>query len=1021
MKQTSSCLRAPGILFLLLLFSISVFGQTITVKGTVKDASSATLPGVNVRIHGSSTGTITDVDGKFSIQVPSNAKLEFSFVGYTSQLISVSGKTVINVTLAEDTKALSEVVVVGYGTQRKEAVTGSVASVNGNALKEIPAANVTNALQGRVAGVDLEQTDTHPGATLQIRIRGTRSLTATNDPLIVLDGIPFSGTLSDISPNDIKSIDILKDASATAIYGSRGANGVILITTNKGVKGSNAQISYNGYVGVGKAIYYPMMNGSEFVALRKASGRYTTNGTDESNDVNTNWQSLFYTTAMTQSHDVNVTGGNEKGSYKFGANYFTSQAAIPGQNYTRYAIRGSLDQGIGKYIHVGFTTNTNFNITNGASLGMYGVLSMSPIANPYNTDGSLKRIVNMVMDNQYVYTKSGINNLGDTWKDQKKGFGSYNSFYGEINIPGVEGLKYRTNIGANFNFTNAGTYTGVGVMSSTSNTVSSASLSNSYDTDWAIENMFTYDRAWKKHRVNAVAMFSAEQNFYNSTYVSAQNIPADNLQFYNLGQSAASDITMNPSYQGYTVWGLESWMGRVMYSYDDRYMISVTGRSDGSSRLASGHQWHTYPAVSMGWNIHKESFMKNITWLDELKVRAGYGETSNQAVNAYSTLGSLATSPYNFGTSYLTGYYVNTLPNPKLGWEFSKTENFGADFAVLKNRLTGTFEYYITDTKNLLLGVNLPSTTGVGSYTANVGSTQNKGFELSLNGVILENYHGWTWELGVNMYHNVNKITSLASGQTEDKGNGWFVGHSINSIYDYKKVGLWNTSDKDYKYLQTLEPGGVAGMIKVQYTGTYNADGSPTRAIGAADMQVQNLDPNLQGGFHTRVAYKGFDLSLVGSFQCGGTLISTLYGSAGYLNMLTGRRGNIKVDYWTPTNTNASFPNPAGPLSGDNPKYGQLLGYFSASYAKVRTITLGYDFTQKWLKYAGIEKLRVYGTVQNPFVLFSPYHKESGMDPETNSYGDSNSAVSSYNHRILTVGFNTPTTHTYLLGINVTF
>jgi len=1019
--KSKKLIRPFSLLFLFFLFPLCAFAQTITVKGVVKDANGETLIGVSVMEVGTSTGTITDVSGNYELKTRANSSLSFSYLGYQKQVISVSGKTRIDIILKDQDKSLSEVVVVGYGTQRKEAVTGSVASVKGDILKEIPAGNITQALQGRVAGVDLQQTDSKPGATLQIRIRGTRSLTANNDPLIVLDGIPFSGSISDISPDDIKSLDILKDASATAIYGSRGANGVILITTNKGVKGSTPQISYNGSFGVGKAIYYPMMTGSEFVALRAASGRYPTLGLDESNDVNTNWQSLFYRTAIVESHDLNISGGNEKGSYKFGANYYKSQAVIPGQNYNRYAIRGSVDQEIGKYIRVGFTSNTNFNVTNGASLGVGGVLSQSPIANPYNTDGTLKRTVQMPMDQGFVLTRGVVDNLGDTWKDQKKALGSYNSFYAEIKIPGVEGLKYRTNIGANFNFSNAGTYTGVGVMNSSATASSSAGVTNTYDTDWAIENMLTYDRAFGKHRVNAVAMYSAEQNFYNSSNMSALNIPADNLQFYNIGQAAASDITVNPSYQGYTVWGLESWMGRVMYSYDDRYMISVTGRSDGSSRLASGYQWHTYPAVSVGWNINKESFMQNITWIDALKLRAGYGQTSNQAVNPYSTLGSLSNSPYNFGSTYLTGYYVNTLPNPKLGWEYSITDNFGLDFSVLKNRLSGTVEYYVTNTKDLLMSVSLPPTTGVGSYTANVGSTQNKGFELSLNGVILDNLNGWTWEVGANVYKNVNKITALTSGETQDINNGWFVGKSINSIYDYKKIGLWNTTDADYKYLQTLQPGGVAGMIKVQYTGTYNADGSPTRAIGPADRQVMNLDPDFQGGFNTRVAYKGFDLSVVGGFQSGGILVSTLYGSASYLNLMTGRRGNVKIDYWTPTNTSAKYPNPAGQLSGDNPIYGSTLGYFNASYLKIRTITLGYNFKQKWLKYAGIEKLRLYGTVQNPFILFSAYHNQSGMDPETNSYGNQNQAVNSYNARTLVIGTNTPSTHNYLMGINITF
>ena len=1021
-------IRPWSFLFLFFLFPLCAFAQTITVKGIVKDAAGETLIGVSVKVDGTSTGTITDLSGAFEIKASENSKLSFSYIGFQTVVIDVNGRTSINVTLKDEDKSLNEVVVIGYGSQRKEAVTGSVASVSGNVLKEIPAGNITQALQGRLAGVDLEQTDTHPGATLQIRIRGTRSLTADNNPLIVLDGIPFSGSISDISPDDIKSVDILKDASATAIYGSRGANGVILITSNKGTKGAVPTVSYNGYYSEGKAIDYPMMNGPEFVALRQAAGRYTTNGSDESNTVNTNWQSMFYTTSIIQSHDLNVTGGNEKGSYKFGANYYANQAVIPGQNYNRYAVRGSVDQEIGKFIRIGFTSNTNFNVTNGASLGVGGVLSQSPIANPYNADGTLKRFVQMPLDQGFVLTKDRINNLGDTWKDQKKAFGSYNSFYIEIKIPGVEGLKYRTNIGANFNFSNAGTYTGVGVMNATATAASSASVVNSYTTDWAIDNMLIYDRAFGKHRINAVAMYSAEQNFNNYSTISAINIPTDNLQFYNIGEANASDITVNPGkdannvpYQGYTLWGLESWMGRVMYSYDDRYMISGTLRSDGSSRLAPGYQWHTYPAVSVGWNINKESFMKNITWIDALKLRAGYGQTSNQSVATYSTLGSLNTTPYNFGTTYSTGFNVNTLTNSKLGWEYSYTYNVAADFSLLKNRLSGTVEYYITDTKNLLENVILPATSGASSYTANVGSTQNKGFELSLNGVILDNLNGWTWEVGANVYKNVNKITALNSGKTQDITNGWFVGQSINSVYDYKKIGLWNTTDADYKYLQTLQPGGVAGMIKVLYTGTYNADGSPTRAIGSADEQVMNLDPDFQGGFNTRLAYKGIDLTVVGSFQSGGILVSTLYGSASYLNLMTGRRGNIKVDYWTPTNTNAQYPNPAGPLSGDNPLYGSTLGYFDASYLKIRTITLGYNFKQKWLKYAGIEKLRLYGTVQNPFILFSAYHNQSGMDPETNSYGNQNQAVNSYNSRTLVIGTNTPSTHSYLMGINITF
>jgi len=464
-------------------------------------------------------------------------------------------------------------------------------------------------------------------------------------------------------------------------------------------------------------------------------------------------------------------------------------------------------------------------------------------------------------------------------------------------------------------------------------------------------------------------------------------------------------------------------------------MVSATYRSDASSVLAPGHQWHNYPAVSAGWNIMKESFMKDVTVIDAIKLRAGYGQTSNQSVQPYSTLGQLSTRPYNFGnTNYSTGYYVSQLPNPNLGWEYSITTNYGLDFSLLKNRLSGTLEYYITNTKDLLLGVNLPPTSGVSSYTANVGQTQNKGWEASLNGVILDNFNGWTWEAGVNIYGNSNKLTALASGQSKDETNWWFVGHNVNVIYDYKNIGIWQAGDAN---LTKYEVGGNVGMIKVEYLGDYYKQGDviptgrqvgdPVRAIGSADRQVLDCDPDFQGGFNTRVAYQGFDLTVVGNFQSGGILNSTLYGSNGYLNLMTGRRNNIKVDYWSTTNTGARYPLPSGILSGDNPKYGSTLGYFDASYLKIQTITLGYNFNQRLIRKAGFDKLRIYGTVQNPVVLFSPYNKQSGMDPQPNSIGtdQANAAVpytaNTAQSRLLTVGYNTPSTHNFIVGINLTF
>ena len=1012
-------------LFLFLLFSVPSIAQNITVKGRVLKEDGTPVSGASVVIKGTGNGTASNDQGEYQLSAPGNATLVISAVDFVTQEIKVNDRTSVDIKLVSLDKSLGEVIVVGYGTQRKEAITGSVASISGNKMREVPAPNISQALQGRLAGVEISQTSTRPGATMQIRIRGARSLSADNNPLIVLDGIPFLGSLADINPNDVKSTEVLKDASATAIYGSRGANGVILITTDKGAKNRRPQVSYNGYVGTQSVFArYPMMDGPKFVALRAARGQYI-NGQDESNEINTDWQDIFYQTGIVTDHNVSLSGGSETGSYNFGMGYYNNEGVIPTQQYKRYSIRGSLDQQVGKYFRVGFTSYSNFNESEGNQVGLYNTLSMTPISTPYNPDGTTKRAIRMSIDNQYVYTKEVVEKLhsDDQWINESRGFASYNAIFGEVKLPFLEGMKYRVNLGLDYIQSNNGAYTGQGVGDGLNpNTVSSASIDNRVTYHWTIENLLSYDHTFAgKHTVNAVALYSAEQSKYNRSNMSAQDIPADAFLYYNLGQ-AAGQIIVNPANQDYQLWGLMSYMGRVMYSYDNRYMISATVRSDASSRLAEGHKWHTYPAVSVGWNIGKESFMKGISFINSLKLRAGYGQTSNQAIAPYATLGQLSTRPYNFGpTSYSTGYYVTQLPNVDLGWEFSKTYNFGIDFSLLKNRLSGTMEYYITNTEDILLGLGLPPTSGVTGFTANIGSTENKGFELSLNGVILDNENGWTWEAGFNIYTNNNKLVSLASGQTRDEGNMWFVGHNINAIYDYKKIGLWETTkDSSDGYMGTLEPGGRVGMIKVLYTGNYDANGKPVRAIGTADRQIMDVDPDFQGGFNTRVAYKGFDLGLVGLYRSGGILVSTIHGSNGYLNLLTGRRNNIDVDYWTPTNTDAKYPNPAGPISNDNPKYASTMGYFDASFLKIRTITLGYDFSRSLIKNSGI-KMRMYFTAQNPFVMFSPYHDESGLDPETNSFGNENQAAGSYPRRILTVGFNTPSTRNYILGVNLTF
>lgn len=1025
LQRQEKAMKVMCLSLLLLYYSAHAIAQGggVGISGVVVDEKGNALSGVSVRSSAETTTTSTDDNGRFVIQVPPGSTLTFSYLGYATREVRV-GQTdqQLTVTLLAEASTLDEVVVVGYGTQRKEAVTGSVASVSGNVLREVQSANFSQALQGRLPGVELTQTSSQPGGTMQIRIRGSRSLTASNDPLVVLDGIPFVGSINDINPNDIRSMDILKDASATAIYGSRGANGVILVTTNRGQMGQQARVTYNSFTGM-KNVFgkFPLMSGPDLAKLRTLNVPYTSYGQDEAEDVNTDWQDLLYRTATMTSHDVSISSGTERGNYNFGGGYLLDQAVIPTQQFSRYALRGSVDQEIGKYFRFGITTNNNYNYSEGSQVNVGNLLRIPPVANPFNEDGSWKRTVRTAsIDEPWVYSREIVEDLRDQWLSETRAFASFNSLYGEVSIPWIEGLKYRVNVGVDYRQSNGGTYTGEGINSTNPTTISSASISNQHTYHWLVENLLTYDRTFNEvHNLNVVALYSTEQNRMNRSRIAATGIPADHFQFYNLGQ-ATGEITIPPDDQWYEVWGLMSYMGRVMYSYNDRYMVTATVRSDGSSRLAPGHKWHTYPAVSVGWNVAQESFMQDISQINLLKLRVGWGETSNQAVNPYATLGLLDTRPYNFGSEYAVGNLVSQLPSAFLGWEFSKTANFGLDFSLLNNRLSGTVEYYVTKTEDLLLNKGLPPTSGVSSITENVGRTENKGIELALNGTILDNHNGWTWEAGINLYANRNKLVALASGMDRNTSNWWFVGYPIEVIYDFERIGLWQEGDP---YRDILEPGAnTLGMIKVKYTGDYDANGAPTRAINENDdRQVISLQPNFQGGFHTRVAYKGFDLSAVGIFKNGGILNSTIYGSRGYLNLLNGRNGNVDVDYWTPENTGAKYPNPESIRSGDNLKYMSTMGYFDASYLKIRTLTLGYDFNQ--LSRSGVN-LRVYVTAQNPFVLFSPYHKESGMDPETNSFGDENAATNTgYENlrRITTLGTNTPATRNYLIGVNLTF
>ena len=559
---------------------VAAVQQTRQATGHVTD-SQGPLIGATVMEKGTNNGTVTDFDGNFTLNVKPGATLVISYVGYESQEVKAGDNVRVN--LKEDGHVVNEVVVIGYGTQRREAVTGSVANIGGEKLNQIAASNAAEALQGRVAGVLMTQTSSKPGAEMQIRIRGQRSLSASNDPLIVLDGIPFMGQLSDINPTDIKSMDILKDASATAIYGSRGANGVIIITTVKGAKGTPAKVTYNGYVSFKKPFKkYPMMDGPTYSKFRQYAGLYK-NSVDEDDNINTDWQDLYYKTGVGYSHDISVAGGTNGGSYSFGAGYYHDESVVPTEGYNRISIRGNFDQKVGEWFRFGLSTNNSYRKTEGVN-NMYAVLASTPISSPYDKDGNLKRYNTLPADDQVVVTRETVERDKDVWLSENTGFGSYNTLFAELKCPWIEGLTYRVNVGLNVRTSKQGGFTGTGINNKDANAVNSGSVYENQTRNWAVENLLTYDRVFaEKHNLNVVAMYSAEQTRYEQSGASAQEIPADYFQYYALDKATGQS---NLTGYGYNQSGLMSWMGRVMYSYDNKYMISAAFRADASSRLS---------------------------------------------------------------------------------------------------------------------------------------------------------------------------------------------------------------------------------------------------------------------------------------------------------------------------------------------------------------------------------------------------------------------------------------------------
>jgi len=982
----------------------------IDIRGRVTDEQGGGLPGVSIVLKGTQRGTTSDTEGNFNMsliegsQESINPVLIFSFVGYLPQEVVVGNRSSIDVSLKVDTKALNEVVVVGYGTQTRKDITGAISSINERTLKEVPVTNAQQMLQGRAAGVYVTQTSNKPGSEPTVRIRGNRSFGTNggaNDPLYVVDGIPISGGFNDISPNDIASMEVLKDASATAIYGSRGANGVIIITTKRGKSGAPT-LSYNTWFGATKIVRYAdVFDGPQFVEFKREANRAINNYNDanpEASDAKifepgeiqaikdgryTDWPSLIAKSGFSQNHELSVLGGSSATRYNLSMGYLNDQGYFSNQDYKRYTTRINLDQDVNRRIKLGISMLGTYSERNGGDINPYmASLVQTPLGSPYGADGNLvpfptgdALMYNLLTD----FVPGAVIN-------KEKRFRLLSSMYGEAEI--IDGLKFRMNFGPDLINSRKGNF-------QESNTTSrqgglpAASSSENFVFSYTWENMLTYDKIIaNKHKINVTGLYSIQDRTSESSSVNVTNLPAESVEYYNLG--AANTISGVGS--GYEKWTILSYMGRVNYSFDSRFLLTLTARADGSSRFAPGNKWGFFPSAAFAYNLSDETFMKSFRQLSNLKLRVSYGKIGNTGIDPYQTQGLLSTTAYDYNGTTAFGRRPSSISNPDLRWESTATLNAGVDFGFMNNRFTGTVEVYKAKTTDLLLAKLLPNTTGYSGTLTNVGSTSNSGVEVTIgsNNIVSGN-GGFEWSTDLNLAYNKEKILMLSQGKVDDIGNARFIGEPLGVYYDYEKTGIWQLGQEDEakKYSSSV------GQIKV-------ADRNGNGVIDPADRIILgNRNPSWTFGFNNRFAWKGFDLAIFTVARAGSLLASLHHSTPNNTIALGGRYNMLDVDYWTPSNPTNAYPRPINGQSG-NPGavFGSTLKYFDGSFIRIRNINFGYNLPTDLVKKIKSQSVRLSFNITNPFIFSSYVSKNKGIDPEI---------------------MDNPAVVNYLVGLNIKF
>ncbi len=1006
------------ILSLLLISAFPVFAQQkITVKGTVVDSSGEPLPGVAVMIHKTKTGSVTDIDGKYEIKVPSDASLQFVYLGYEDVVEEVKGRSTINITMTETAMLLDAAMVnVGYGSVRKSDLTGALSSVTMSDLAEQSKASLENMLQGRMAGVQVISGDGTPGGGMSVKIRGAASITASVDPLYVIDGFPYisentdqsttmagnSGSLSPlamINPNDIESIEVLKDASATAIYGSRAANGVVLITTKVGSDGK-PRISYSGSYGVQQITRtMEMLSQADYLRIIEAQGQTEVTNAfyDDTGFIREDlqdpkayidWQDLIFRLGHKTEHQVSMSGGSKSTKYTVSLGLYDEDGIIINSDFTRLSGRINLDTKVNDWFTVGTRSSINYINNNGQWSGggkneyagtVFKALKYRPInMNPSSEDFDPGEMIDEFSNN----TSNPLVFANDIVKRKTS---SQVLLNGYLKFRICKGLELQITGGAaltnarNSNFYPA--HTDIGRLTAGRAEVGSVSSIN-----WNQENILSYNFSRNKHSFNATAAFSMQSYEQKNIYIDVRNFQSE--------INGADDISMaTDTYAkstNYKMFNTVSVLGRINYNYANRYYVTASYRQDGSSRFGDNNKWAGFPSVALAWRPTQERFMEPLRhWLYSMKIRTSYGWTGNQNINPYSSLPLLGPSYYSWGDSAIIGYVPNSWGNDNLKWETTKQMDAGIDLEFFKGRFNITYDYYSKRTEDMLLSMRVPTTSGYGNRLANIGSIRQWGHELSISGTPFNSV--FRWEIGLNLSFENNSVLSLGNDMSElvvGQYHKVVPGMPLGTFYGWEYDGLYQAEHfddagkllPDVPYVTGFSASHRPGDMK--FKDLSGPDGKPDGVVNEYDrVPIGNASPLFYGGLMNNFRYRNFELKVFMNFSYGNDVYNTNMERFGVplVNQLQNYFARV-ADYWTPENTDTDIPRLCPGNSDKSTNTGYAVDYFleDASFLRISNITLGYSIPKKALSKIKMSGIKVYASVDNAWV----FTKYSGYDPE---------------------------------------